>query len=575
MQTKLIAFTAIAALASAAGATDYFVGPADTAGLIAAIQAANANPGADTIHLAAGSDYAFAAGSFNSSALPVIEDELTIEGNGGTIERVSASSFRIITNNGQLTLNDVTIAGGSASTGAGVVNNGLLILNGCTLSENRGGGNGGAIFNPGGARVEATDTRFERNAANGHSGGAISSNGQVMVTGCIFTDNESDSGGAIDSAGSVVVSGCTFTDNFTTSGLGGAINNYNSGTLEVRSSSFTGNQAGSSGGAISQRGLFTTLEDCTFTGNSALTRDGGALHVELGTASAERCVVTANTAQDHGGGINAGVPFSMTECLISENSAGLDGGGMRGYNSGGFHLNRVTVTANTAGREGGGVYAFSAATTILNSTISGNAAATEGGGLRMWNGAAAVITNATFHANTAGLAGGSGGGGVRVQFNGPDLSNSIISGSTGGDVVGPVADLGFNIVEDGSGLTHATSFAGDPMLAPLADNGGPTPTHHLIFGSPAIHAGDCAGGTLDVDQRGVSRPQAFGCDIGAYEAPPCPPDLNGDVRLDFFDLQRFLQWFATGDLRADFTDDGQLNFFDVQTFLSVFAAGCA
>lgn len=554
------------------GAGDFVVAPADTAGLIAAIQAANANPGPDTIRLAAGSTYTFAAGAFSGSALPVTEGVLTIEGNGATIERVGASSFRMITNNGNLTLNNLTVTGGSASTGAGIINNNLLTLNNCTLSENRGGGNGGAIFNPTGSRVEATGTLFHRNAANGHSGGVVSSSGEVVFTDCTFTENEASSAGAIGSSGSVVIDACTFTGNFSTSGLGGAINNFNNGTLEVTGSTFTGNQAGTSGGAISQRGTSATIADCTFAGNTALTRDGGAINAEVGDVAIEHCVFIDNVAEDHGGAINAAVPVAMTDCFVRDNQAGLDGGGMRGYNAGGFDLDRVTVADNTAGREGGGIYAFSAATTILNSTISANFAGTEGGGLRMWSGANAAITNATLHANTAGSPGG--GGGVRIQFSGPAVSNTIVSGSTGGDIVGPIADLGHNLVQDGSGLTDPTSKSGNPMLAPLADNGGLTPTHHLIFGSPAIHAGDCAGGTLDTDQRGVARPQSFGCDIGAYEAPPCPPDLNGDVQLNFFDVQQFIAWFVDGDPRADFTGNGTLDFFDVQAYLAALAAGC-
>ena len=60
------------------------------------------------------------------------------------------------------------------------------------------------------------------------------------------------------------------------------------------------------------------------------------------------------------------------------------------------------------------------------------------------------------------------------------------------------------------------------MLSPLADNGGPTLTHELQLGSPAIDTGnpagclDAAGTALTVDQRGLARP-VNACDIGAYE----------------------------------------------------------
>jgi hypothetical protein len=54
----------------------------------------------------------------------------------------------------------------------------------------------------------------------------------------------------------------------------------------------------------------------------------------------------------------------------------------------------------------------------------------------------------------------------------------------------------------------------------------------------------------------------------------CPPDLNDDGRLDFFDLQVFLNWYASGDLQADFISDGILDFFDVQQYLNLYSAGC-
>jgi predicted outer membrane repeat protein len=556
---------------STAGAGDFVVAPADTAGLIAAIQAANADPGHDTISLAAGSTYTFTAGTFSSSALPVITDELTIEGNGATIRRDSASGFRLIYNSDQLTLNNLTIANGALGTGAGIRNDGTLVLNDCTLIDNGGGGNGGAIFTAIGTSVEANGSLFHRNSAGGGSGGVIySDRADVVFTDGIFTENNASQGGAINNAGSLIVGGCTFTDNFTTSGLAGAINNFNTGTVEVTDSTFTGNQAGNSGGAIQQSGTSLTIADCVFTGNAALSRDGGAIYAQSGAVTIERSVFIDNTAPDDGGAINAATPVSMTDCLIQGNTAGQDGGGLNGFNSNAYDLNRVTIADNTAARDGGGVRVFGNANAFVNTTISGNHAGNDGGALWIWSAAGTTITNTTIHANAA----GDTGGGLRIQSGPLVLSNTIVSGSTGVDIFGAINDLGHNLVQDGSGLTKPTSKSGNPMLAPLADNGGLTPTHHLIFGSPAIHAGDCAGGTLAIDQRGVARPQSFGCDIGAYEAPPCPPDLNGDVQLNFFDVQQFIAWFVDGDLRADFTGNGALDFFDVQAYLAALAAGC-
>ena len=91
-----------------------------------------------------------------------------------------------------------------------------------------------------------------------------------------------------------------------------------------------------------------------------------------------------------------------------------------------------------------------------------------------------------------------------------------------------------NLVEDATDLTlngTGNTTGVDPNLGPLVENGGPTKTHALLSGSPAIDAGDPDGckdpwASLDVDQRGEIRPYdgdgdgTAVCDIGAYEAVP-------------------------------------------------------
>jgi hypothetical protein len=91
---------------------------------------------------------------------------------------------------------------------------------------------------------------------------------------------------------------------------------------------------------------------------------------------------------------------------------------------------------------------------------------------------------------------------------------------------GPIDSNGHNVAVDGScGLAGAGDRANvDPLLAPLADNGGPTDTLALRVGSPAIDAGDaCPAG----DQRGSSRAQGKTCDAGAYESPFTAPTTAG------------------------------------------------
>jgi hypothetical protein len=138
------------------------------------------------------------------------------------------------------------------------------------------------------------------------------------------------------------------------------------------------------------------------------------------------------------------------------------------------------------------------------------------------------------------LGGWPSAGGVSGDF-GPynpytRLTSSIIAGNTGAyfqDTVGGFVSLGgYNLIGNDSGGTTglvdgvngdqvgSPSSPIDPLLAPLADNGGPTQTHALLPGSPAIDAGDPTSTTPD--QRGVSRPQGAGVDVGAFELGPSP-----------------------------------------------------
>ena len=115
------------------------------------------------------------------------------------------------------------------------------------------------------------------------------------------------------------------------------------------------------------------------------------------------------------------------------------------------------------------------------------------------------------------------------------MSHTIIAGNVPGDCSGGVVSLGFNLDSDNTcNLSPSTDLPGtDPLLGPLQDNGGPTETHALLPGSPAIDLSlaigePCGGGT---DQRGVPRPQGLGCDIGAFEVGPLPP-CTLDLTLD-------------------------------------------
>ncbi len=169
----------------------------------------------------------------------------------------------------------------------------------------------------------------------------------------------------------------------------------------------------------------------------------------------------------------------------------------------------------------------SAAVTLTNVTISGNDAVVDGGGIHTTDGPTLTVINSTITDNEAGGV----GGGVDVSSGGSHtLRNTIVAGNTAGDSGDNCEDTitngGYNIDSGttcGWGSNNGSMSDTDPLLDALADNGGPTQTHALRAGSPALDAipegGNSYNGAPATDQRGVPRPQPTdgNCDIGAYE----------------------------------------------------------
>ncbi|MGA7991928.1 MAG: choice-of-anchor Q domain-containing protein [Thermoanaerobaculia bacterium] len=222
---------------------------------------------------------------------------------------------------------------------------------------------------------------------------------------------------------------------------------------------------------------------------------------------------------DYGGIFNGNAkPLTLNNVTVSGCTA-RDGAGIAN-NSGNITLTNVTVSGNTATRNGGGIFTNSGSVALTNVTVSGNSASGLGGGIYNQSGNANTLTNVTIANNSAGT-----GGGIYKNSGSISLKNTIVANSTsGGNCSGTITSAGNNI---DSANTCAFAGTGDkintnPLLGALANNGGPTQTQALLAGSPAIDAGTGAGAPA-VDQRGVSRPQGAGYDIGAYEYQP--PDL--------------------------------------------------
>lgn len=256
--------------------------------------------------------------------------------------------------------------------------------------------------------------------------------------------------------------------------------------------------AGEFGGAVSNLGTLSIVGS-TFSDNRAYPGQSGAIEND-GTLSVASSAFSGNSSFFAGAIGNIGT-LSITASTFSQNFAEAGGGAI---------LNAGTTAA------------------IRNSTFSANASA-RGGAVFNW-GVIGAITNTTLSLNW-----GVFGGGIHndVEAQILELTSSTVAQNMGGnspDILnaGTIVSASNNVigVGDGSGLANGVngnqigSLAAplDPLLGPLADNGGPTFTHALLAGSPAIDAGSNPA-TLANDQRGpgFSRVSGAQADVGAFE----------------------------------------------------------
>lgn len=293
--------------------------------------------------------------------------------------------------------------------------------------------------------------------------------------------------------GAVVFLNNMMISNGNTGANGGGI--LNQGTLTVTNCTLSGNRA-ASGGAARNEGGTLSLTDCTLSGNVGVT-GGGALMANGGTTTAFNCTMVGNQETDTGAG---------------------SGGGVSHINSGNVFLTNCTITGNSS------------------ASIHG------AGGISIILGSGSInLANCTITSNTT-----SGpGGGIRNFVGSLNLRNTIVFGNTGStpDIDGFVSFAANNLVGSLSGTSGITAgvngniVGSDPVLGPLASNGGPTQTQAIGCASPARDAGTTVG-TPTTDQRGVTRDTTP--DIGAFEGPlvvtigsPTPPSFDSPGSVSF------------------------------------------
>jgi predicted outer membrane repeat protein len=359
---------------------------------------------------------------------------------------------------------------------------------------NRPSNSGAAIRHPWFGTLKAIDVRFENNQ-------------------CASRDGEIG-GGAIYAGGltEAVLSGCEFINN-----------------------------SASNGGGILNRGSTLTILGCRFAGNGALGKgdgqygNGGGVYIDGmnyenpgGDLLVCGTIFQSNTAMTHGSGMfsyfYAGSESVIRDCIFDGNqfdNAG-QGSGALYHEAAPLTLSATTFSNNSGGQHAGAIFlGQKSEASISNCTFAANRVSGNGAGI--FNGAAiAHLTNCTFHGNDAdyGPAIFKGGSATVTLKNTLFDANTTANQYSATSCHEAMTDEGGNLQwpqTKASGKPDQPCVAGitfaDPLLQPLADNGGFSMTYALGLGSAAIdHATDCPA----TDQRG--EPRANPCDTGSYEA---------------------------------------------------------
>lgn len=315
---------------------------------------------------------------------------------------------------------------------------------------------------------------------------------------------------------------------------------------------------GGTGGGASGGGILLTSSNATFAnlsiaGNHAAAFGGGVFS-NGGSPAFMNVVFSHNSAGSGGGfGATAGGTPSFTNVVFDGNSATVDGGGLWSASGTSPTINGALFSGNGSMNEGGGLLTAGGTAVISNALFVLNSAYAAGGGVVIESGATATYTNVTFARNQASSGGAvytlgpsssflfstfvgnrsaAGSGGALLDNNTSATIDRSVIWNNGVDPVadilgGPQTSVKDSTLQGGCtpGTTCTNTSSADPLLQPLANNGGLTRTYALGAGSPAIDAASSCG-SVAVDQRGLSRPVDGNkdgtprCDYGALEQRP-------------------------------------------------------
>ncbi|HYI80724.1 MAG TPA: Ig domain-containing protein [Thermoleophilaceae bacterium] len=403
---------------------------------------------------------------------------------------------------------------------------GLTLANGMAPDRPAAPDRGGAIEQASDGPLTISDMTFSGNASGGAGGdgqgSGFGNGGAIHVSAWSGATSISDSTFVANTAGGPGGVGLN-----SGRGSGGAINDDGGGTLTISGSTFTANRAGghggggidsgaASGGALSVAGGGgqLTISDSTFEANSA-GGDGGA---------------GSNSGDALGGALEIGLgPHVISGSTFTGNRAGGDSG----------------TGASSADGRGGAIYA-TGSLSVSNSTLVSNATGgdnSDGSGGAIMSTGSAILTNVTISGNSASEEGEGAGiygdNPLGVQVAEVTARATIVAGNTGAENCNlPVESSSYSIEGPSSSDTSCgfSRPSADPLLATLADNGGPTETRALQPSSPAVDVVPLAQCPTSTDQRGEPRPEpgAAFCDIGAFERQdPVAPTITSGAAATF------------------------------------------
>jgi hypothetical protein len=437
----------------------------------------------------------------------------------------------------------------------------LLTFSNVRITNGRSAGSGGCVLVHG--DIELSNVEISGCAAgsiNGDAptggpvrGGGLYAGGSATIAGSVITSNHIYEKGApaygagVFAGRSLTLTASTVESNSAHSyfgpsyGGGIAAGDASAGaaaSVTIASSTISGNTTESNCNSCGARGggawIYgtSTLTGGMISDNHAISTygygTGGGLY-SIGHVTLSGASVHCNVADDAAGIGAKGGTLSISGATLDCNDARDDGGAIELIGND-LSLTDSTISANTAGNRGGAIFIFGYGdATTVNSTISGNSA-TNGGAIANTYGSL-HLSNSTIAFNAA-----SGHGGAvwfRYAYYPFELVSTIVAGNTAAslpeDLWPPGMTVGgsHSLVGAAPGVDLPDDTLGDdPLLLPLAANGGATPTHALGEGSPAIDAGSNPL-ALPYDQRGEGFVRAFGDapDIGAFEVQPdAPPD---------------------------------------------------